>query len=208
MRPPVRYWERKICMKPTCTRTTALFSIISTGNFRRRRYQMPHSRKSRQDKTISYTWYSSIGSDTQTNLENTLSGIYVCQPGNYTTPSSMKTRSRLTNRSYFKIYRRSTRREMGASYQGESNNMEWRQFIHYMLLGFKWWQTTRSRRQKQKNHICPTPPFTTRTQKIQVFWYEETRQNDYILNKTEYPRNVTVVQSLLLNYQHNYKSNI
>ena len=33
-------------------------------------------------------------------------------------------------------------------------------------------------------------------------------ENDYVLNKAEYPRTVTAVQSLLLNYQPNYKSNI
>ena len=30
--------------------------------------------------------------------------------------------------------------------------------------------------------------------------------NDYILNKAEYPRNGTAVQSLILNYQSNYNS--
>ena len=32
-------------------------------------------------------------------------------------------------------------------------------------------------------------------------------ENDYVLNKAEYPRTVTAVQSLLLNYQPNYNSN-
>ena len=32
-------------------------------------------------------------------------------------------------------------------------------------------------------------------------------ENNYLLNKTEYPRTVTAVQSLLLNYQHSYNSN-
>ena len=32
-------------------------------------------------------------------------------------------------------------------------------------------------------------------------------ENDYVLNKAEYPRTVTSVQSLVLNYQLNYKSN-
>ena len=31
-------------------------------------------------------------------------------------------------------------------------------------------------------------------------------ENDYVLNKAEYPRTVTTVQSLLLNYQPNYNS--
>ena len=31
-------------------------------------------------------------------------------------------------------------------------------------------------------------------------------KNDYVLNKAEYPRTVTAVQSLLLNYQPNYNS--
>ena len=31
-------------------------------------------------------------------------------------------------------------------------------------------------------------------------------ENDYVLNKTEYPRMVTAVQSLILNYQPNYNS--
>ena len=31
--------------------------------------------------------------------------------------------------------------------------------------------------------------------------------NGYILNKAEYPRNGTAVQSLILNYQSNYNSN-
>ena len=31
-------------------------------------------------------------------------------------------------------------------------------------------------------------------------------ENDYVLNKAEYPRTVTAVQSLLLNYQPNYNS--
>ena len=33
-------------------------------------------------------------------------------------------------------------------------------------------------------------------------------KNDYVLNKVEYPRTVTAVQSLILNYQPNYNSNI
>ena len=33
-------------------------------------------------------------------------------------------------------------------------------------------------------------------------------ENDYVLNKAEYPRTVTTVQSLLLNYQPKYKSHI
>ena len=33
-------------------------------------------------------------------------------------------------------------------------------------------------------------------------------ENDYVLNKAEYPRTVTAVQSLLLNYQPNYNSHI
>ena len=32
-------------------------------------------------------------------------------------------------------------------------------------------------------------------------------ENDYVLNKAEYPRTVIAIQSLLLNYQPNYKSN-
>ena len=32
-------------------------------------------------------------------------------------------------------------------------------------------------------------------------------ENDYVLNKMEYSRTVTEVQSLLLNYQPNYNSN-
>ena len=32
-------------------------------------------------------------------------------------------------------------------------------------------------------------------------------ENDYVLNKVEYPRMVTAVQSLLLKYQPNYNSN-
>ena len=32
-------------------------------------------------------------------------------------------------------------------------------------------------------------------------------KNDYIMNKLDYPKTVTVVQSLTLNYQHNYNSN-
>ena len=32
-------------------------------------------------------------------------------------------------------------------------------------------------------------------------------ENDYVLNKVEFPRTVTAKQSLLLNYQHNYNSN-
>ena len=32
-------------------------------------------------------------------------------------------------------------------------------------------------------------------------------ENDYVLNKSEYPRTVTAEQSLLLNYQPNYNSN-
>ena len=32
-------------------------------------------------------------------------------------------------------------------------------------------------------------------------------ENDYVLNKVEYPRTFTAVQSLLLNYQPNYNSN-
>ena len=31
-------------------------------------------------------------------------------------------------------------------------------------------------------------------------------ENDYVLNKAEYPKTVTAVQSLLLNYQPNYNS--
>ena len=32
-------------------------------------------------------------------------------------------------------------------------------------------------------------------------------ENDYVLNKAEKPRTVTAVESLLLNYKPNYKSN-
>ena len=32
-------------------------------------------------------------------------------------------------------------------------------------------------------------------------------ENDYVLNKAEYPKTVTAVYSLLLNYKPNYKSN-
>ena len=32
-------------------------------------------------------------------------------------------------------------------------------------------------------------------------------RNDYVLNKAEYPRTVSEVQSLLLNFQPNYNSN-
>ena len=32
-------------------------------------------------------------------------------------------------------------------------------------------------------------------------------ENDYVLNKEEYPRTVTVIYRLLLNYQPNYKYN-
>ena len=32
-------------------------------------------------------------------------------------------------------------------------------------------------------------------------------KNDYVMNKAEYPRTVTAVQSLILNYQPNYNSN-
>ena len=32
-------------------------------------------------------------------------------------------------------------------------------------------------------------------------------ENDYVLNKAEYPRTLNTVHSLLLNYQHNYNSN-
>ena len=33
-------------------------------------------------------------------------------------------------------------------------------------------------------------------------------ENDYVLNKAEYPKTVTAIQILLLNYQPNYNSNI
>ena len=33
-------------------------------------------------------------------------------------------------------------------------------------------------------------------------------ENDYVMNKAEYPRTVTAVHSLLVNYQPNYNSNI
>ena len=33
-------------------------------------------------------------------------------------------------------------------------------------------------------------------------------ENDYVMNMAEYPRTVTAVQSLLLNYQPNYNSYI
>ena len=32
-------------------------------------------------------------------------------------------------------------------------------------------------------------------------------ENDYVLNKSEYPRTITAVQSLLLKYKPNYNSN-
>ena len=37
---------------------------------------------------------------------------------------------------------------------------------------------------------------------------KERIENDYVLNKAEYPSTVTAVQSLLLNYQPNYNSHI
>ena len=33
-------------------------------------------------------------------------------------------------------------------------------------------------------------------------------ENDYVLNRSEYPRAVTAVQILLVNFQYNYNSNI
>ena len=32
-------------------------------------------------------------------------------------------------------------------------------------------------------------------------------ENDYVLNNLDYPRTVTAIQSLFLNYQHNYNYN-
>ena len=47
-----------------------------------------------------------------------------------------------------------------------------------------------------------------RTQKNPGFSNLKKRvENDYVLNKGEYPRTVTKVHSLLLNYQPNYNSN-
>ena len=42
----------------------------------------------------------------------------------------------------------------------------------------------------------------------QVYRPKKRVENYYVLNKAEHPRTVTVVQSLLLNYQHNYNYNI
>ena len=42
--------------------------------------------------------------------------------------------------------------------------------------------------------------------KASFFDLKKRVQNDYVLNKAEYPRTVTAVQSLILNYQPNFNS--
>ena len=50
-------------------------------------------------------------------------------------------------------------------------------------------------------------PISGELRQSQFFRPKKCVENEYLLNKAEYPRMVTAVQSLLLNYQPNYNSN-
>ena len=132
--PSVRNQGRKKCMKPEFTLSTIFLWVIPTSNWKIRPHRKPHFRSSRQVKNLSDTWWSSGSSSSLTNLKNNPSSIYAWRPGGYTTPYStqMITRSIIWSGSWMHI--NSTRRSMGASYQGESNNMELRYCIHCMSL--------------------------------------------------------------------------
>ena len=53
--------------------------------------------------------------------------------------------------------------------------------------------------------LC-TIPYIENSDKSRFADLKKHVENDYVLNKAEYPRAVTTVQSLLLNYQPNYNS--
>ena len=53
--------------------------------------------------------------------------------------------------------------------------------------------------------LC-TIPYIENSDKSRFADLKKRIENDYVLNKEEYPRTVTAVQSILLNYQHNYSS--
>ena len=71
------------------------------------------------------------------------------------------------------------------------------------------YNNTRRRRQKRQDRKCYVQSCIWITQTKPGFpKLKKCVENDYVINKAEYPGTVTVVQSLLLNYQHNYNSNI
>ena len=85
MRPSVRNWGIKMCMKPTCTRSATLLWVRTMINFSIRwNCTAPYS-QSRQSKTLSDNWWSSRSSSYWTDMNNTPSGLHAWQPGNCTT---------------------------------------------------------------------------------------------------------------------------
>ena len=80
-----------------------------TRNFRRRNHRKTPSSQLRQANTLLDTWWYLRSSASQTNIIRIQYGLYDWRPGNYTTMSSMKTRIRPINWSYYVMHRRSTR---------------------------------------------------------------------------------------------------
>ena len=163
MRPSIRNIGRKMCMEPTCTISTILLWVRTMRNWRRRRHRKPPSSRSMKSNTILYSWWSSRSSAYQINMDNTPSGLYSCIPDDYTTPSIIQTRKRPITCSDSVMRRRSTKREMGASYQGGSNNMVLTYFIYYMPLVLTRCCKMKIRTRKQQDKICFVPSSTSIT---------------------------------------------
>ena len=148
---------------------TILLLVRKTSNLRRRWHQMPPSRGSIQSDTLLGTWLSSRSSSSRTNMNNTLSGICDLQPVDCIKPSSTQTRTTPITWSGSEMHISSTKRKMGASYQGESNNMEWIYPIHCMSLILTRCSVTRRRRRKQQKKILSALPFKSKIQTNPVF---------------------------------------
>ena len=146
-----------MCMKPTCTRSTFLFWVRQMSNYSIRRHRAPPSKRSRQAKTLLDTWWSSRSSASLKYLNNTPSGIYDCQPGNFLIPWSTPTRTRMINWSCYVMHRRKTRHVMGDSYQGESKNLQW---IYYISLSLKHCRTMRRSRRRHQEEKFSVPSST------------------------------------------------
>ena len=117
MRPSVRNWGRKMCMKPTCTRYITLLWVRPMSNCSIRRHWTSPPRWSIQANILSDNSLSSRRSASPTNLKNTPSGLCAWQPVDCTTPSSTQIRTHPIPYSGSGIHRRSTMCAIGASYK-------------------------------------------------------------------------------------------
>ena len=80
-------------------------------------------------------------------------------------------------------------------------------FFPIYTTGFDPLQVDEKKRQKHQDRKCYAQSSTLKTQKIQISDLKKRVENIYILNKAEYPRYVTTLQILPLNYQPNHNSN-